>query len=169
MRKLWLVGAIVLLSVVLGATVLREPVAWAASNLNVTIIGPLDGDGNVKVHDQGTVTVAGSVEVTNDPPTQVVLRSPTSGDQVLAGSPRFYIFDTTALSAVRVGFSSLSGTENCQVEVIIDSFTVREWNINAEFVDVSDVFQVPSRRVIVRVESSSVCWALVGAYGTPIA
>src|SRR5262245_6735109 len=53
---LLLVGA-----TVLGATVLREPIAGAAQDLAVTIIGPLDARGNVKVHEQGTARV----DVTN--------------------------------------------------------------------------------------------------------
>lgn len=48
---------LVLLSVVLGATVFRESVAWAAQSVEATIIGPLDGNGNVKVHEQGTANV----------------------------------------------------------------------------------------------------------------
>jgi hypothetical protein len=47
----------VLLSVVLGATVFREQVAWAAQAVDATIIGPLDSNGNVKVHEQGTAAV----------------------------------------------------------------------------------------------------------------
>jgi hypothetical protein len=54
---------LVLLSVVLGATVFREPVAWAAQAVDATIIGPLDGNGNVRVHEQGTA----NVRVTDNP------------------------------------------------------------------------------------------------------
>jgi hypothetical protein len=142
--------------VVLGTTVFRADIAQATGLAQ-----------SVTVDNSASNPVP--VRVTNAAPSGVVLRSPTSGDRVEAGSPRFYIFDTSALSAVRVGFSSLSGTENCEVAVIIDSFTVREWNISAQFVDVSDVFEVPSSELIVRVETTSVCWALVGAYGLPIA
>lgn len=49
---------LVALAVVLGATVLREPVAWAAQTVGATIIGPLDSNGNVAVHEQGTVAVS---------------------------------------------------------------------------------------------------------------
>jgi hypothetical protein len=48
-------------AIVLGATVLREPIAYAAQTVNATIVGPLDGGGNVKVHEQGTA----AVDVTN--------------------------------------------------------------------------------------------------------
>lgn len=42
--------------IVLGATVFRAPVVWAAQQVDATIIGPLD-NGNVKVHEQGTAQV----------------------------------------------------------------------------------------------------------------
>jgi hypothetical protein len=45
----------------LGATVLHEPIARAAEEVGATIVGPLDANGNVKVHEQGTA----SVTVTN--------------------------------------------------------------------------------------------------------
>lgn len=49
---------LVLGSLLLGATVFREPVAHAAQAVSATIVGPLDAQGNVKVHEQGTATVA---------------------------------------------------------------------------------------------------------------
>jgi hypothetical protein len=47
----------------LGATVLSGPIATAAQSVGATITGPLDGQGNVKVHEQGTanVNVVGNV------------------------------------------------------------------------------------------------------------
>jgi hypothetical protein len=68
------------LSLVLGATLFREPIAWAAQEINVTIVGPLDKDGNVKVRHQGSLTAnvqnlvavhetgISRVEVVNDEP-----------------------------------------------------------------------------------------------------
>jgi hypothetical protein len=44
-------------SLLLGGTVLREPIAFAAQSVSATIIGPLDANGNVKVHEQGTADV----------------------------------------------------------------------------------------------------------------
>ena len=44
-------------SLLLGGTVLREPIAYAAQSVSATIIGPLDANGNVKVHEQGTSDV----------------------------------------------------------------------------------------------------------------
>lgn len=58
MRKpLAFIALAVLASVVLAATVFREQVAYAAQVLNATIVGPLDGSGNVRVHEQGTANV----------------------------------------------------------------------------------------------------------------
>ena len=58
MRKYAIVAGGLLLSLVLGATVFSQPVAWAAQSVSATIIGPLDGQGNVAVHEQGTANVS---------------------------------------------------------------------------------------------------------------
>lgn len=64
MRKYAIVAAGLLVSVVLGATVFRAPIVMAAQLVGATIVGPLDADGNVKVHDQGTVnTKAAAADV----------------------------------------------------------------------------------------------------------
>jgi hypothetical protein len=56
--KKWSFLALLLLgSAILGGTVLREPIASAAQSVSATIIGPLDGQGNVAVHEQGTADV----------------------------------------------------------------------------------------------------------------
>ena len=57
MRKHAFVAGGLVLGLVLGATIFREPVAWAAQSLGVTILGPLDASGNVAVHEQGTAAV----------------------------------------------------------------------------------------------------------------
>jgi hypothetical protein len=51
------VSLLLLGAIVLGATVLREPIAYAAQTVDAKIIGPLDENGNVKVHEQGTASV----------------------------------------------------------------------------------------------------------------
>ena len=56
-KKLCVAAALVAVSVLLGATVLREPVALAAQTVGATIVGPLDAGGNVAVHEQGTASV----------------------------------------------------------------------------------------------------------------
>jgi hypothetical protein len=57
MLKYAIVAAGLVLSLVLGATLFREPIAWAAQAVDANIIGPLDAGGNVKVHEQGTANV----------------------------------------------------------------------------------------------------------------
>lgn len=58
----WLVVALTCAgATLLGATVLREPIANAAQAVTATITGPLDEQGNVKVHEQGIATVRGTV------------------------------------------------------------------------------------------------------------
>jgi hypothetical protein len=50
MRKYAIIAAGLLLSAMLGATVFREPVAWAAQTVDANIIGPLDDQGFLRVH-----------------------------------------------------------------------------------------------------------------------
>jgi hypothetical protein len=57
MKKWSFVALLVVGATILGATVLREPIARAAQTVDANIIGPLDGNGNVKVHEQGTASV----------------------------------------------------------------------------------------------------------------
>ena len=63
MKKWQFVGLLLVGSALLGATVLREPIAWAAQVVDARIIAPLDANGNVKVHEQGTAQVAGTVGI----------------------------------------------------------------------------------------------------------
>src|SRR5262245_50466918 len=57
MKRWAFVLLVVVGATILGATVLREPIASAAQNVGATIIGPLDASGNVAVHEQGTANV----------------------------------------------------------------------------------------------------------------
>ena len=61
MRKWQVVTLLVVTASMLGATVFREPVAFAAQLVNATITSPLDPQGDVAVHEQGVA----SVQVTN--------------------------------------------------------------------------------------------------------
>jgi hypothetical protein len=56
-HKLLFIGSLLVLSAVLGATVFREPVAWAAQAVDAHITN-LDANGNIRVHEQGTANVA---------------------------------------------------------------------------------------------------------------
>jgi hypothetical protein len=57
MKKWHAVALILVGAAVLGSTVFREPIATAAQSVSATIAGPLDSEGNVKVHEQGTALV----------------------------------------------------------------------------------------------------------------
>jgi hypothetical protein len=63
MKKWQFVALLLVGSAILGATVMREPIAWAAQVVDAKIVAPLDGAGNVKVHEQGTVQVTGTVGI----------------------------------------------------------------------------------------------------------
>jgi hypothetical protein len=70
MKKLSTAALLVMGAALLGATVLSAPIASAAHNISATITGPLDGQGNVKVHEQGTANVnvtGGKVNVGTTP------------------------------------------------------------------------------------------------------
>jgi hypothetical protein len=57
MKKSSFVVLLLVGATVLGATVLREPIAWAAQAVDANIVAPLDANGNLKVHEQGTAAV----------------------------------------------------------------------------------------------------------------
>ena len=102
MRKALVVALLLVGSAALGATVLREPLAQAASPFTNVIVGNtstnpvpvaeqnLDGNGNVKVHEQGTA----NVNVTNS---SVPVSAAQSGpwDVSLDGTPAVTSADTT--------------------------------------------------------------------------
>ena len=85
MKKSSFVVLLLVGATVLGATVLREPIAWAAQAVDAQIIGPLDANGNVKVHEQGTASVAVVGDVSAKlaiPATQFSIKAFTLGDFV---------------------------------------------------------------------------------------
>ena len=55
MKRWYFVAFLLVAATFLGATVFREPLAYAAQAVCVTIVRPLDSHGNVKVHEQGMV------------------------------------------------------------------------------------------------------------------
>lgn len=57
MKKWSFVVLLFVSATILGSTVLREPIAYAAQSVSANIIGPLDGQGNVMVHEQGIAAV----------------------------------------------------------------------------------------------------------------
>ena len=62
MKKWQVIVLLVAGAALLGSTVLREPIANAAQSVSATITGPLDENGNVKVHEQGTAATRAANE-----------------------------------------------------------------------------------------------------------
>jgi hypothetical protein len=90
MKKWPLVALLVLGATFLGATVLSGPIASAAQSVSATITGPLDGQGNVKVHEQGTanVNVLGNASVQAAiPASQFSLENGTNGPPIDLSGP----------------------------------------------------------------------------------
>src|SRR5438128_1891572 len=79
MRKWTFVVLLVVGATILGGTVLREPIAYAAQSVSATVVGPLDSNGNVAVHEQGTATVAGTIGARPAAPTSPFLSSEDVG------------------------------------------------------------------------------------------
>jgi hypothetical protein len=84
MKKWPMIGLLVLAATFLGATVLSGPIATAAQTVSATITGPLDGQGNVKVHEQGTA----NVNVLGNVSTQAGIPATQFSRQVVEGVAR---------------------------------------------------------------------------------
>ena len=106
---------LVLGSTVLGATVLREPIAWAAPPIPSVFVtndesSPvpareqnLDADGNIKVHEQGTT----DVNVTNTS-LPVAPQPPVTGGggAAVSGCPNEFPTGPRTASALRINWSN---------------------------------------------------------------
>jgi len=102
MRRALIPAFLLLLgSIVLGATVFREDVARATglASAPVSIVSPLDANGNVKVRDQGTA----NVDVTNFPTTQ-----PTRDVNAPGQSPVANTFELSANAPQQFSFETIS-------------------------------------------------------------
>ncbi len=107
-----LIAALMLigLGVFLGTTIFREDIAYAAQLVSADIVGPLDAQGNVKVHEQGTanvnvtnraLAVSGTVNV--DVTTSKLLATPPGGLPVPTGNTiGIGTVDTASSSQVRI-------------------------------------------------------------------
>lgn len=155
-RKLTVAFGLVVVAAVLGATVLREPIATAASPFTNVLIGntadnpvPVaqtgtanvnvantDASGNIKVHEQGTASVQAVDQ------TQLVLA------RAFAGNADNTV-DVSAYREIRVD----ANVENCAQPAtvlikslgggspqVVDTFTVG-------CVDVSRTYEVPGQRL----------------------
>jgi hypothetical protein len=110
-RKLIAALTLIGLGFFLGTTLFREDIAHAAQLVSAEIVGPLDEQGNVKVHEQGTadvrvmnraVPIIGTVDL--EATTSKLLGTSAGGDPVLHGTTRSIgSIDTASLSQLRVG------------------------------------------------------------------
>jgi hypothetical protein len=103
MRSYVLTGLGVVAGLVLGTTVFGSTIASAAQTVGATIIGPLDGGGNVRVHEQGTVPASQSgnwhVSVDGTPHVSIDGTPHVSVD----GTPQVTSSDTSTLLGSFVG------------------------------------------------------------------
>jgi len=108
MKKWSFVALLIVGATILGATVLLEPIAHAAQTTATTIVGPLDANGNVKVHEQGRATVKSSDQ------TQLVF----SGTLLSPSAP----LDVSAFKEIRVTFSceahGLNSSAGLEINII---------------------------------------------------
>ena len=112
--KKWTAVALVLAgATILGATVLQEPIASAAQLLNVTIVGPLDADGHLRVHEQGTAKVT----VTNGPLSVIPVAATTPHVKMLtaAGGTSDAESLDPAINASLITITSMQGRGNLYV------------------------------------------------------
>jgi hypothetical protein len=107
---------LVLVSVVLGATVFREPVAWAAQTVDSTIIGPLDGQGNVRVHEQGTAQVVD----TDSPARKAALFRFSGLTDIVPAGQRFIVSYLNVRGEI---FSGAPPATSCRLTVIAGDLT----------------------------------------------
>jgi hypothetical protein len=119
MKKWSIAGLVVLGAALLGATVLREPIAAAAQSVSANITGPLDGQGNVKVHEQG----AANVNVTNSP---TVRLDPTSAVAPIStrvlfeqaiGDSAPHEFDASSADSIRLIAGGCPSGSSFQIEL----------------------------------------------------
>jgi len=103
--KKWLVVPLLILAaIVLGATVFREPVAWAAQSVDATILGPLD-NGNVRTHEEGT---ANTREQNTDSNGNIKVHEQGTAN-VRVANRSFPVFEEEATRSFQSGFQAGEG------------------------------------------------------------
>jgi hypothetical protein len=102
MKRWQTIALLVLGGTFLGATVFSGPIATAAQTISATITDPVDGQGNVKVHEQGTA----NVNVTNG---SLNVASPTpitdGGNALIGGDGLFNYSSPVTASALSIHLS----------------------------------------------------------------
>ena len=165
MKNKWSLIALLLGgATVLGATVLRVPIARAAQAVSAAITSPLDANGNVAVHEQGTA----NVNVVNTPTvtfgdTETVLLF--DGD-VASGIPGVHV-DVAKFQDVRVLAALTAGLTTCPFQVNTLSpqgYEVPMGVLTMTNGGASEAFQIPGRTLDV-VAGANGCAAHVTVYG----
>jgi hypothetical protein len=135
---------LVLVSVVLGATVFREPIAWAAQAVDSTIIGPLDGQGNVRVHEQGTAQV-----VDTDSPARKAVLFPFVGQtDIVPAGQRFIV---TYLNVRAEVFTGAPPATKCRLLTIAGDTTSNIGSIR--LLNAGDTSVIDSEQVFIPVNA----------------
>lgn len=128
MKKWSFVALLLIGATILGATVLREPIASAAQGVSANITSPLDANGNVAVHEKGTA----NVNVTNDPvhvsgtvnvngTTRRLLATPPDGLFLPPQHPNVPLgtIGTASLSQVRIAADGRDCTDGASLHVAL--------------------------------------------------
>lgn len=164
MRRFAFVAAGLVVSVVLGATVFRQPIVWAAQAVDAMIVAPLDGSGNLKVHEQGTANVS----ITNTSPIPV-----SEGETTVLGalshgtsSSGSFSFDVSSARDVRLMVQLHTCIAHAQVTVRMDaesaspaataSVIVDEFNVPCTLDDgVTRLYELPGQEMTVSFQGNS--------------
>jgi hypothetical protein len=126
MKKLSFVAMLLLGATILGATVFSEPIVRAAQAVEAKIVGPLDGQGNVKVvvrdpevgHEPWHVILGRDDEYTVPAGKRLVIEYANSIAQLQAGQQPRWELDTFETGGGQGYFflgQSLPGCTNCYV------------------------------------------------------
>ena len=166
MKKGSTIALLLVAATVLGATVLREPIVSAAQGLSATIIGPLDGNGNVRVHEQGTA----NVNVTNATLTAVPGVATTHHLKYLAangGASDFELLDP-AIYASLITITSMEGRGNLYVGYGSQLLSYRIESGHDLILPLTQPFRVNRLQVdCFPVTPAAGCAALINIVGTP--
>jgi hypothetical protein len=162
MKKWTFITLLILGATILGSTVLREPIANAAQSVDANIIGPLDGQGNVKVHEQGTANVnvtnstvpvheQGTTNVKASDQTQVVLKRDFATDQDVT-------IAVDAYREIRVELNCSAGDELA----IVDPLSTNAFGPN-----ILDILHCEQSRVYETPGTTLVLHVAVGTFDQP--
>jgi hypothetical protein len=119
MQKYAMVAAGIAVSLVLGATVFKERVAWAAQSVDANITN-VDANGNVKVHEQGTANVI----VQGTPTVNVAQRVLRRDHAFLSLNDLSMTIPAGVVVTDIVFFRSSSGPRQCQIALFEDNVTL---------------------------------------------